>query len=106
MSTLASQPAFVVFHAEARGVVDQDIDAAQRIGSLVDVARNGRAIAQVASHAERPAAVALQLRLSRLHAVGAARTDRHVRAVCGEGKRDGTTDPAAAAGHHGLLAFE
>ena len=103
----AGEPAaLVVLHAEARGVVDQDIDAAQRFGSLVDVARNGCTIAQVASHAEHLTAVALQLRLGRLHAFGAARADRHVRTVCGEGKRDRTTDAAAAARHHRLLAFE
>ena len=94
----------VVAGAEARGVVDQDVDAAERLGGRGDIGRERRAVGNVAGRGMRLDTVRGDLVAHRGQRLGAARADRHRRARLGAGQRDRPADPPAAAGDHRPLA--
>ena len=101
-----AQPCLVVLHAEARGIVDKDVDAAERVGGVVDEARDSRPVGQIAGRAIDGAAMLLELSLGCLHAFGAARADGHIGSVGGKGQRDGSPDAAAATSDDRPLTLE
>jgi hypothetical protein len=94
----------VMAGAEAGGVVDQDIDAAERGTGLLDVALNRRAVGEIADRGMRLDAVLGDLSAHLLQRLGAAGADRDRGARLGAGQRDRPPDAAAAAGHHRPLS--
>ena len=99
-SMLASQLASSVAHAVAGGVVDQHVDAAERLGRGGDVALDDRLLREIAGGGVRLAGMRSHFLARCLQCLGAARADRDVSAALREPQRDGAADATAAAAHH------
>ena len=97
---------FVVAQAEARGVVDQHVDAAQRLGRGRHPGGDGRRVGEVAGHGVDAVALARDVGARLLERRGAASAHGDVGAGSGELQRDGAADAAAAAGDEHALAIE
>ena len=82
------------------GVVDQDVDAAERAGGLFDIAVDRRRLRQVTRRGVGDAGLLGQFGARGGQGLGAARADRDPGALGGEGQGDRPADAAAAAGHH------
>ena len=96
----------VVARAEARGVVDEDVDAAERCRRGRDVTGNGRAVGEVASKGMRGGAKTGELGARRLERLLAPRADRHGSTRLREAEGNAAPDAAAAAGDDHALACE
>jgi hypothetical protein len=105
-SMLMRQPFLVVGAAEARCVVHEDVDAAERGGRVFHVFRDGRGVCEIASGGVDLPALRLQLGLGLLQRLGAARTDGDVRAALGKPERDRAANAAAGAGDDDVLSGE
>src|SRR5690606_17793309 len=103
----ARRPAgFVVGPAETRGVVHQDVDAAQRAGRRRHVVGDAVGLREVAAGGLDRAAAFGELRLGGSQRFLAPGADGHVRALRRETERDRPADPAAAAGHDDAASLE
>jgi hypothetical protein len=94
----------VIGAAEPRGVVYEDVDAAERRGGFRDVAGDLRRLGEVAHRGMRLVPVSGDLVARPRQGLGAAGADRHRGARLGAGQRDRPPDAAAAAAHHHPLA--
>ena len=97
---------FLLAVAITRGVVDQDVDAAQRRGRLADIAGDGGAIGEIAARGMDLAAEPGELGAGIGQPLLAASTDGHIRAGLGELAGDLAPDAAASAGDDRALALE
>src|SRR5437764_5055841 len=86
--------------AEAGGIVDEHVDAAEGRAGLGDVTLHRRRIRQVAGRSMYFDPELRDLAADTVQWFGAAGADRDRRSRGGAGERDGPTDAAAAAGHH------
>src|SRR4029079_12529346 len=92
----ADAPAFlVVAAAEARRVVDQNVDAAECRCCVLHVLRDGGGVRAVAVRGVHFVAFRLELALALARRFGAARADRDVGSAVGESERDRAADAAA-----------
>ncbi len=90
-----------------RGVVDQDVDAAQLAHGRGHQGVHRGVIASVDGHGDDASAgVARQLGRSGLERFGAARGDDHLDALLGQLPGDGLADAAASTGDDGALALQ
>ncbi len=96
----------VVRRAEGRGVVDQEIHAAQGGDGLAHIAAHGIALRKVGAGGMGLAAEPGDLDTGLLERLGVAGADRDVAAARREAQRDRLADAPAAAANDGLLARE
>ena len=90
-----------------RGVVDEHVDAAERVDGLVDDSPAVRRVGDVARTSTACGPPARPSARSRAASSSSSRyRDQDVGALAGERDRDGTADPAIAAGDDRLLPLE
>jgi hypothetical protein len=90
-----------------RGVVDENIDAAERLDGALDHGTAMRAIAQIARHEDGFSPFLLDQLLDLLRVVVFAEIgDQHVRPLARIGDRDGSPNAAVAAGDDRFQALE
>ena len=94
----------VVAHAEARRIVDQHVDAAERRAGFGHVTLHRWTVGQVADRGVRPVAFARRSQCVFFPALRLACADGHAGARRREAKRDRAADAAAAAGDDDALA--
>ena len=95
---------FVVAGPEPRGIVYENVDAAESVGRFCDVAWDGRGVRKVADCGVSDAAMPGDLVAGSFERFGAARANRHAGAGLGKGKCDRPPDAAAASGDDGAFA--
>ena len=95
---------FVVAGPEPRGIVDENVDAAEGAGRFRNVAWNGRSVRKIADRGMGDAAMPGDLVAGSFECLGAARANRHAGAGLGKGQCNRAPDPAAASGDNGALA--
>ncbi len=93
-------PGLGIGRAEARGVVDEDVDPAQRLGRAGDIGGDLPGIGEVAHRGMRLDPGRSDRQAGVFERLGAARADRHRRAGSGETERDRPPDSPAAAANH------
>jgi hypothetical protein len=89
------------------GIVDQDVDAPERLDRGGDDHTRVRGVADVARYQDRLAAGIFDQPLGFGGVIVLAQiADQHVRALACEGERDRPADPAVAAGHDRLAVVQ
>src|SRR5258705_4653751 len=91
----------VVARAEPRRIVDQDVDAAERLGCRRDVTSDGRLVGEIAYASMRLDPVRLDLVRRRVECRLAARANRNCSAGSREPECDRPPDTSAAAHDEG-----
>ncbi|MNV64288.1 hypothetical protein D3C71_1569230 [compost metagenome] len=97
---------FVIGHAVAGGVVDQHIDAAERIGSGLQPGADAAEVAQIGGEGVQLRALGLRIGLQGVKPRLPAGAGRHLRTGAGEGQRQFAADALAATGDQHPAAGE
>ena len=106
MLSPAAPARLVVGMAETRGIVDQDVDAAQSVTGGLDVGLDLLAISQVADPGMNLAAMPAEGGSCLVEASFTAGANGHGCAVPGKSLGDGAADAATTAAHDDAFALE